>query len=60
MRKLKSILGVLTIALSMLSMAPLLTSKVYAEAEPVAGADSCFFCRCSNGKCVCVQIQCPK
>jgi hypothetical protein len=58
MRKLKRTLGVLAIALSMLSMAPLLTTKA-TEADPVAAADQCFFCRCSNGKCVCVQIVCP-
>jgi hypothetical protein len=59
MTKVKRILGVLTIALSMLSMSPLLTSSKATELEPVAGADQCFFCRCSNGKCVCVQIVCP-
>lgn len=58
MRKLKRMLVGLTIALSMLSMAPVLTSKA-TELEPVAGADRCFFCRCSNGKCVCVEVQCP-
>lgn len=58
MTKLKKTLGVLTIALSMLSMAPLLTTKA-TELEPVASADRCFFCRCSNGKCVCVEVQCP-
>jgi hypothetical protein len=56
MTKLKRTLGVLTIALSMLSMSPLLTSKAN-EPEPVA--DRCYFCRCDGTKCVCVQVQCP-
>ncbi len=59
MRKLKRMFGVLTIALAMLSMSPLLTSTKATELDPVASADQCFFCRCSNGKCVCVQIVCP-
>ena len=58
MIKLKRILGALTIALSMLSMAPLLTTTK-AEAEPEASADSCFFCRCNSSGCVCVQVKCP-
>ena len=59
MTKLKRILGVLTIALSMLSMSPLLTAKAY-EADPVAPAARCFFCKCDGGKCVCVEVQCPQ
>lgn len=59
MTRVKRILGVLTIALSMLSMSPLLTSSKATELDPVESGDQCFFCRCSNGKCVCVQIVCP-
>jgi len=58
MTKLKRILGVLTIALSMLSMSPLLTSSKATEVEPVAG-DRCFFCRCDSTKCVCTEVKCP-
>jgi hypothetical protein len=58
MTKLKAILGMLTIALSMLSMSPLLTSKA-SELDPVESADRCYFCRCDGTKCVCVQVQCP-
>lgn len=54
MTKLKAILGMLTIALSMVSMSTLLTSKAYAQTTT-----RCFACTCSNGKCICVEIQCP-
>jgi len=59
MTKLKRILGVLTIALSMLSMSPLLTSSKATELDPVESGDRCYFCRCDGSKCVCVQIVCP-
>jgi hypothetical protein len=59
MTKLKRILGVLTIALSMLSMSPLLTTKA-TELEPEAAADRCYFCKCNSSGCVCVQVQCPQ
>ena len=59
MTKLKAILGMLTIALSMVSMSTLLTSKAYAQLPPQS-PPRCYFCVCSNGKCSCVQVQCPQ